>query len=203
MYLDKQKTEYILEALTKQHTHWGKSRSNIIFPELRLGSGYCGVAQRRIDMFVINSGAGNVTTSFEIKVSKNDFKHETDLKQRGARLYSNYFYYVTPKDLLKPEDIPVWAGLWELDIDDYIQNGRLFREVVPAPLHAKAMPSWGLICSMIRHVNKDCGKQTIQDLQNENNVLRCKLDKAQKLLNKIANNEPYFDWQLIDYKSLR
>lgn len=203
MYLDKQKTEYILEALTKQHTHWGKSRSNIIFPELRLGSGYCGVAQRRIDMFVISSAAGNVTTSFEIKVSKNDFKHETDLKQRGARLYSNYFYYVTPKHLLKPEDIPVWAGLWELDIDDYIQNGRLFREVVPAPLHPKAMPSWGLICSMIRHVNKDCGRQTIEDLQKENNVLRLKLDKAQKLLNKIANNEPYFDWQLIDYKSLR
>ena len=89
---DKQKTEIMLNALIQKHTVWGKSRSNVMFPELRLGSGYCGVAERRIDLFVISSAEGNVTTAFEIKASRQDFLKDVnnDLKQRGARLYSNY-----------------------------------------------------------------------------------------------------------------
>lgn len=201
---DKEKTSLILEALILNNTEWGKTKHNVLFPELRLGSGYCGVAQRRIDLFLIDSGAGNTTTSFEIKVSRGDFKHdiENDLKQRGARLYSNYFYYVTPTGLLKPEEIPVWAGLLELDVESFNEDKSKyrFREVVPSPLHPKAMPSWGLICSMVRHVNKDIGKQTIADLRQDNKVLKHKLESAEKLLSRIANNEPYPDWQLIEYR---
>lgn len=158
MSSDKEKTQLILDTLKKYYTSWNRGRSNIIFPELRLGSGYCGVAQRRIDLFIISSNAGNTTTAFEIKVSRQDFLKDinNDLKQRGARLYSNYFYYVTPKGLLKSEEIPVWAGLKELDLDDAhkVEKG-YFNTPVPAPLHPKAMPSWGLICAMIRHIRKD------------------------------------------------
>lgn len=197
---DKEKTALILDCLIKRYTEWGKSRSNVLFPELRLGSGYCGVAQRRIDLFIIDSGAGNTTTSFEIKVSRGDFKHdlENDLKQRGARLYSNYFYYVTPKGLLKPEEIPIWAGLIEFDLE----TGKYEGEPVPAPLHSKAMPSWGLICSMIRHVNKDNGKQLIADLQAENRILKNKLDTAETLLATIANEgiDSLYPWALQHYK---
>ena len=50
---DKEKTELILDRLKYHFTSWGRGRTNILFPELRLGSGYCGVAQRRIDMFII------------------------------------------------------------------------------------------------------------------------------------------------------
>ena len=67
---DKEKTEYILDALKYHFTSWGRGRTNILFPELRLGSGYCGVAQRRIDLFLISSNAGNETTAFEINVSR-------------------------------------------------------------------------------------------------------------------------------------
>lgn len=155
---DKQKTELILQCLVKHFSTWGRERSNIIFPELRLGSGYCGVAQRRIDLFIINSAAGNETTAFEIKVSRNDFKHDldNDLKQRGARLYANKFIYVTPKGLVKPDEVPIWAGLWEIDLNsDYAIECCNFRETVPTPLHPRAMPSWGLICSIVRKINKD------------------------------------------------
>ena len=73
---DKEKTELILEALKKHFTSWGRGRTNIIFPELRLGSGYCGVAQRRMDLFIISSNEGNSTTGFEIKASRQDFKKD-------------------------------------------------------------------------------------------------------------------------------
>lgn len=203
---DKEKTQLILDALIKYNTSWNRSRTNVLFPELRLGSGYCGVAQRRIDLFVISSNAGNETIAYEIKVSRQDFKHDVEdvLKQRGARLYANKFYYVTPKGLLKVEEIPLWAGLLEIDLEKFVNDGNYTpREIVPAPLHPKAVPSWGLICSMIRHINKDCGKQTISDLQDENNKLKVRLQKAEKLLGKIARNEQseYRAWELMDYKA--
>lgn len=204
---DKEKTSLILEALIKNNTAWGRSRHNILFPELRLGSGYCGVAQRRIDLFMIDSGAGNVTTAFEIKVSRGDFKHDldNDLKQRGARLYSNYFYYVTPPGLVKTEEIPVWAGLLEIDIEKYKADKTWYtpREIVPAPLHSKAMPSWGLICSMIRHINKDAGQQRVADLNEEVRLLQNKLNRAESLLGKIARGEEseYRTWELMEYKA--
>lgn len=197
---DKEKTQVILDSLIKHLTEWGKSRTNVLFPELRLGSGYCGVAQRRIDLFCISSNSGNTTTAYEIKVSRSDFKHDldSDLKQRGARLYANEFYYVTPKGLLKPEEIPLWAGLMELDFD-LLDKGIYFSTPVPAPLHSKAMPSWGLICSMIRHVNKDIGVQTIEDLKQEIKQLKAEKDRAENLLKRIANND-YMEFELIKYK---
>lgn len=153
---DKEKTSLIMNKLHQYFTSWGRERNYIIFPELRLGSGYCGVAQRRIDCFVINSGQGNETTAFEIKVSRQDFQKDIsdDLKQRGARLYANKFYYVAPKGLLKIKEIPLWAGLWELDFDNIDEKCVHFIEKVPAPLHSKAMPSWGLICSIARKIKK-------------------------------------------------
>lgn len=197
---DKEKTQIILDNLIQHLTEWGKSRTNVLFPELRLGSGYCGVAQRRIDLFCISSNAGNPTTAYEIKVSRADFKHDldSDLKQRGARLYANEFYYVTPKGLLKPEEIPLWAGLMELDFGK-LDKGVYFSTPVPAPLHPKAAPSWGLICSMIRHVNKDIGVQTIEDLKQEIKQLKAEKDRAENLLKRIANND-YMDFELIKYK---
>ena len=187
---DKEKTEAILNALKYHFTSWGRGRTNIIFPELRLGSGYCGISQRRIDMFIISSNAGNDTTSFEIKVSRQDFKKDIndDLKQRGARLYSNYFYYVCPKGLIKPDEVPLWAGLWELDLDDEerVKNG-FFHEVVPAPLMSKAMPSWGLICAMVRHMNKETGEDWVQytNLKNKEYKTRQENIRMKQLLNDI------------------
>lgn len=184
---DKEKTAFILRALKSYYTSWGRSRTNIIFPELRIGSGYCGVAQRRIDLFIISSNAGNETTAFEIKASKQDFKKDlnNDLKQRGARLYANKFYYVTPKGLLKPEDIPLWAGLMEIDIEANEDSKHpTFSEPIPASLHSKAMPSWGLICSMVRHVNKDSGidYQEMEKLMIENNKLKVKNDNMRGII---------------------
>lgn len=188
---DKEKTALILKFLTDYLSSWGRERHNILFPELRLGSGYCGVSQRRIDLFCISSDAGNTTTAYEIKVSRPDFKKDVndDFKQRGARLYANYFYYVTPVGLLKPEEIPLWAGLIEVDLDEY-QKGELhcLREVVSAPLMPKAVPSWGLICSMVRHINKDLGKDPfkINELKHENHKLTNEVKNMKSLIQEIS-----------------
>lgn len=188
---DKEKTEIILKALKKYYSSWGRGRTNICFPELRLGSGYCGVAQRRIDFFVISSNAGNETTAFEIKVSRGDFKHDVndDMKQRGARLYANNFYYVTPKGLVKPEEVPLWAGLMELDINSESDiEGAYFKEIVPAPLFPKAVPSWGLICSMIRHINKETGSDYVEmcNLKDKIYKQKQKIEKYKNILDEIT-----------------
>ena len=188
---DKEKTALILKFLTDYLSSWGRERHNILFPELRLGSGYCGVSQRRIDLFCISSDAGNTTTAYEIKVSRQDFKKDVndDFKQRGARLYANYFYYVTPTGLLKPEEIPLWAGLIEVDLDEY-QKGVLHcpREVVSAPLMPKAVPSWGLICSMVRHINKDLGNDPfkINELKHKNHKLTNEVKNMKSLIQDIS-----------------
>lgn len=159
---DAKKTEIILQALMQRYERNG--RSNVIFPELRLGSGYSDIAQRRIDMFMISSEKGNYTTAFEIKVSRGDFLRDIkdEAKQRGARLYSSNFYYVAPKGMLNPEEIPMWAGLMEYDFE----NGQ-FNERIVAPLQSRNTPSWSLVCSLVRRVNEKVYSNKIYELNNE------------------------------------
>lgn len=197
---DKQKTETILEALKRKCTSW--HRCNVLFPELRLGSGYSDIAQRRIDLFMISAEKGNYTTAFEIKVSRADFLKDikNDLKQRGARLYSSNFYYVTPKGMLKPDEIPMWAGLIEYDFDE-----KQFQEIIPAPLQNRNNPSWSLICSLIRRINKSLYTTKLEDKENLCDYYKKKSDKAENILKQIANNEikeEYIPIVLAKYKSI-
>lgn len=208
---DSEKTAIMLSCLKDQFSTWGRERTNIMFPELRLGSGYCGVSQRRIDLFVISSNAGNETTAYEIKASRADFKKDVtdELKQRGARLYANNFYYVAPLGMLKKEEIPLWAGLLEFDFEYYDKEKNQYRfiESVPAPLHAKAMPSWGLICAMVRHINKDLGNDpfTVNNLKQDLRKEKKKVEDKDKLLKRVAAKfKKEYDemvyWSLMNYR---
>ena len=120
-------------------------------------------------------------------------------------MYANEFFYVAPKGMIKREEVPLWAGLIEFDFDKYEETEErdkkyLFATVVDAPLHPKYPPSWGLICSMIRHVNKDIGKATIAELKEEIRQLKYQDQRQRKLLSKIANGEEYPSWELMEYK---
>ena len=53
---------------------------------------------------------------------------------------------------------------------------------------------------MVRHVNKDCGKQTIADLEQDNKVLKNELNTCKSLLKRIANKEDLFSWELEKYR---
>ena len=117
-----------------------KYRDRICAPELPFSGG-----QRRIDLWTLHphNSRGYASTCFEIKVSKADYKKDGYEKQRLARLFSDQFYYVTPKGLLDKEQIPDWAGLLEY-------NGDRFREILYAPKTGRAEPSWELLASIFR-----------------------------------------------------
>lgn len=177
---DKQKTETILQALKNKYGKY--SKSNVIFPELRLGSGYSDIAQRRVDLFMISSDKGNYTTAFEIKVSRGDFLKDIkdEFKQRGARLYASNFFYVAPKGMIAPDEMPMWAGLMEYDFER-----KQFNTKVVAPLQSRNKPSWGLICSIIRNVNSNLYTDKIDELQNLVNYFSNETKKAREILKSI------------------
>ena len=153
---DKEKTEEILKRLLKLDA--GNVADNFIkMPEYRLGSAYNGFSQQRIDLFAISPNNGNKTICYEIKVSRADFKNDIkkENKQIASRCFSNEFYYCTPKGLLKKEEIPVWAGLIEFDLDKPIVESRYAAEVFqtivkPSPSFDKCLPTWGMIVSAFR-----------------------------------------------------
>ena len=154
MFLDKNiDAKTIVGALQKRHA------KDIWFEELRLSSGFA--MQGRIDFLAISPSpsTGNKAISYEVKVSRGDFKRDTAEKQRGARLYSDQFYYITPAGMLTTAEIPDWAGLFEvswkaLRIGSPVLS---FNEVIVAPKRDKEPPSWGLVCSLIRNAKRHGG----------------------------------------------
>lgn len=179
---DKEKTEIILKELEHRQRFYG----DVFLPELRLGSGFSDVASRRIDLFTISSQKGNYTTAYEIKVSRADFLKDikNDLKQRGARLYSSNFYYVAPKDMIKTEEIPIWAGLMEYDFEN-----KVFRVKVPAPLQSRNTPSWSLICSLVRKVNQQLYTEKIWETNNLAKHWEKEYNSKVKQLKQVANTD--------------
>lgn len=139
-------------------------REWICIPEMRIGTGYGKAASRQVDLFAINCfpSKGHPTIAYEIKVSRADFKRDVAKpdKQRGARLYANEFYYVAPAGILTKEDVPLWAGLIEIDYpgeEPYLPTLR--PQSVPRPRVVQAAfkqtrirPSWSFICSLLRRI---------------------------------------------------
>lgn len=108
---------------------------------------------RRCDLWTIsaNSSAGFKARAYEVKISRADFRRDTAIKQREARLFSDQFFYVTPVGLIAPSEVPDWAGLIEYD-------GGKFKTVINAPYRDKDAPTWELVVSLIRNsgnVNRD------------------------------------------------
>ena len=108
---------------------------------------------RRCDLWTIspNSSAGFKARAYEVKVSRADFRRDNAIKQREARLFSDQFYYVAPAGLIRPNEVPDWAGLIEF------ADGK-FKTVINAPFRDKDAPTWELVVSLIRNsgkVNRD------------------------------------------------
>lgn len=137
-------------------------RNDIWFQELRLSSGFG--MEGRIDFLALNPGpsTGNKATAYEIKVSRADFRRDSHKKQRGARLFSDQFYYVAPVGVIPHEEIPDWAGLLEVEwkANNFAYGPKIslvHKTIIRAPKRDKEAPSWGLVCSLIRNANKHGG----------------------------------------------
>lgn len=137
-------------------------KNTIWFEELRLSSGFG--MEGRIDFYTLSvaPSTGNKAIAYEVKVSKADFRRDTHDKQRGARLFSDQFYYIAPVGVIPHTNVPDWAGLIEVEwkVNDWSKKKEPFlsmKTVIPAPKRDKDSPSWGLVCSLIRNSERRGG----------------------------------------------
>lgn len=165
---DADKTAEILDALIT------RADNLICATEPQLGA-----KLRRIDFWTLHpqEGKGHCATSYEIKVSRTDFKRDSAMKQREARLYSDQFYYVAPVGLIAPDEVPDWAGLQEW-------TGERFKFTVHAPKLSKSAPSWDFVTSLIRSSQK-----IRRDTSIEVSELRSKIFRLEYEMKRMAKQQ--------------
>ncbi len=139
--------------------------NTIAIEEARVSTGS---ARRSIDVFAVHQFASKdfQRIAFEIKVSRGDFLRELrePLKRRDALMHSNQFYFVTPPELVDPEEVPPECGLIEYHREDPHLDTRKpydrlfdhFVDVVPAPYRDTLPPTWGLFVSVLRKERERC-----------------------------------------------
>jgi len=135
------KAQDVLRALESYYSQSGM----VLVPEVSLA--YQG--ERRADAIVL--GRGNETVIIiEVKVTKQDFKHEVDdeeKRQMALELCSQYFF-AAPVGLIKVAELPPEAGLLELSISGQISV------TVAAPNKRPGMPTWRLVSAVARALKR-------------------------------------------------
>lgn len=127
-------------------------RGYLLFPELRIGTGFGKDAEGYIDLWSIHPYPSKmVRTAFEIKVSREDFTRELrkPLKRRAALMISNEFYFAAPKGLITQADLPIECGLLEFE-----EGQEAFSQTVPAPWRDTPPASWRFVASLARRSMK-------------------------------------------------
>lgn len=123
-------------------------------------------AARRIDLFAIGAwpSEGFDTVAFEVKVSRADFLRDMKdpTKQRFSRLMASNFYFATVAGIVKPGELPDWAGLVEFDpADEDPYRRRAGKFVVPAPELPRMHPTWPFVACLTRLMAKRASKATL------------------------------------------
>jgi hypothetical protein len=125
----------------------------IVFEEFRVESGYGYVSEKRIDLFQINPipSDRNARTAYEIKISRNDFTRELNkpLKRWAGMLFTNRFYFVAPKGMIKIKEVPDECGLIEVD-----EEGTVTVKI-KAPWRESMSPTWPFVGSLVRRAVKE------------------------------------------------
>lgn len=146
---DKEITAEIIHRLRLMPEH----RRDIYFPEFRWCAGVAG--SRRADAFFILARPPYFSVTYEVKANRWDFERDLQNaeKHSKARQYSSIFYYAAPAGVIRPEELPEWAGLVEFDLsikaDEYTQGARVVKQ---APLRGREDPGWDLIASIAKRL---------------------------------------------------
>lgn len=87
---------------------------------------------RRIDALVFD---GKLRTAVEIKISRADFKRDTIAKRSAWMRHTDRFVYLTPKGMIKNEEVPDGCGLWEYDngVITVVKKAKVNKDVQPLP----------------------------------------------------------------------
>lgn len=133
-----------IDAL-RQHYRYGQGQYEWVFVDevaLRTGGG------QRMDAFALNCWPSEsyISIAFEVKVSRTDYLREVRRpdKRKAAMLLSNYFMFVCPEGLLRPDEMPVDCGLM------HVKSGGVVRVVKQAPHRDRLPASWALLAVLLR-----------------------------------------------------
>lgn len=161
----------VYEALKRRHQlpEW------VLVRELRMGTGYSpwfsgkpsskhyrrARWEQRVDAWALNCYPSKkfVRIAYEIKVSHSDFiKEIQDPDKRKAALeISDYFYFVAPRGLIAPMEVPKGCGLLVI-----YEDGR--SEVLKkAPRNEAPRLDWRLVASLTRNISQARRKDLPRD----------------------------------------
>lgn len=104
----------ILAAIRKAYPKAAVVREVSIVDPLHVWRSTTSKPYRRIDALMRDTAG---YTAIEIKVTRADFKRDTEEKRRAWRAHTRRFIYVTPAGLVNPSEVPDGCGLWEFDGD--------------------------------------------------------------------------------------
>ncbi len=96
---------------------------------------------RRIDFLMFD---GPSITAIEMKVSKADFRRDTESKRKAWKRVVNKFVYLTPKGLLTVDEIPEGCGLWEYDngLITVVKKAKIVKNPEPLPKSMMKYFAW-------------------------------------------------------------
>ena len=149
-------TESDVLILLHERYAWGLQMEWAFFGQLRTATGN-GVWMgdiRTMDGWALNCWPSNgfKSIAFEIKVSKSDFKHELDnpKKREPAMRLSNQFYFVAPRGLIAPMELPDDCGLM------VVQEKKL-KILLAAPIREREDLPMEFVASILRDVKRAHG----------------------------------------------
>ena len=99
---DAEMTQAMIEALRK------RSEPLCSAEEVQLANG-----RSRVDFLTIDPHKSHEVIVYELKASRADFRNDSKEKQKRALAVCNRFFYVAPKDMIRKDEVPEWAGLLE------------------------------------------------------------------------------------------
>jgi hypothetical protein len=139
----------IVQILDRHHD----PKECCFFDELRIGTSQGKDSEQRLDGWSVHyfKSKRNVTRSYEIKVSRSDFKSEISkpLKRRPALRLANEMYFVAPQYLLEAREIPPECGLLEVTTEGDIKT------TLPAPFRDVMPPTWLFVAAITRRIDRE------------------------------------------------
>lgn len=116
----------VISARRDFHTKARQGYLDEPLPDLE--SDYWQPFTRRIDALMV---LRNQRTAIEIKVSRADYRRETEQKRRTWQAITHRFVYAVPAGLVAPSEVPDGLGLW------WVHEGRSRRETVEVVKRAR------------------------------------------------------------------
>lgn len=85
---------------------------------------------------------GGIAREFEIKISRSDFFNDAKKDKHTSDKGANYFYYVVPKDLIKPAEIDPRYGLIYVWDTGFVEVAKK-----PRKLHDNRFQEWKILAN--------------------------------------------------------